>query len=229
MFGIPISMINMGRTTADDSTLVSPFFNNWVLDALMNQYMLSLGEFGSLMENSASESIETELIMAFFFMATFFVQITMLNMLIAIMGDSFDYSMENRERLDVMTKLEILSSQSATMRQTEYYEELKTFMIVVELEDVDGSQKDWEGSINKVTKMMKQSLVAQEKALMKKLGKQQVEIAELTRSFRQNDVKVTNGLDEVRQNIDDVRQNQGKMMKMLEQIIKHDGDKDIDL
>ena len=108
-------MINMGRTPADDSTLVSPFFNNWVLDALMNQYMLSLGDFGSLMANSASESIETELIMVLFFMATFFVQITMLNMLIAIMSDSFDYSMENRERLDVMTKLEILNSQSATM------------------------------------------------------------------------------------------------------------------
>ena len=210
MFGIPISMINMGRTSAEDSTLVSPFFNNWLLDALMNQYMLSLGEFGSLMENSASESIETELIMLLFFMATFFVQITMLNMLIAIMGDSFDYSMENRERLDVMTKLEILNSQSATMRQTESEEELKTFMIVVELEEIDGSQKDWEGSINKVTKMMKQSLVAQEKTLMKKLGKQQVEIAELTRSVRQNDMKITNGLDEVKQNLGEVRQHVGE-------------------
>ena len=36
MFGIPISMINMGRTDAEDSTLVSSFFQNWFMDAIMN-------------------------------------------------------------------------------------------------------------------------------------------------------------------------------------------------
>ena len=58
--------------------------------------------------------------------------------------------------------------------------------------------------------MMKQSLHAQEKILMKKLGKQQVEIAELTRSVRQNDMKITNGLDEVKQNLGEVRQHVGE-------------------
>ena len=85
----------------------------------MNQYMLSLGEFGALTEGSESNTFETEMILAFFLMATFFVQITMLNMLIAIMGDSFDYCMENRERFAIMTKLEILTSVSAVMRQRE--------------------------------------------------------------------------------------------------------------
>ena len=138
MFGVPISMINLGRTQEEDSTLVTPYFQNWFLDAIFNQYMLSLGEFGSLVENSETDSFETEIILAFFFFATFFVQITMLNMLIAIMGDSFDYSMENREKFDIMTKLEILSSQSAVMRHVELKEEQKVFMIVVEPSEMEG-------------------------------------------------------------------------------------------
>ena len=34
----------------------------------------------------------------------------MLNMLIAIMGDTFDRAMENKERFGIQTKLEILSN-----------------------------------------------------------------------------------------------------------------------
>ena len=36
MFGIPISMINMGRSQEDNSTLVSPHFQNWFMDAIFN-------------------------------------------------------------------------------------------------------------------------------------------------------------------------------------------------
>ena len=123
-----------------------------------------------------------------------------------------------------MTKLEILSSQSAIMPHTDSYEQLKTFMIVIEPQDHAGSNKDWEGSINKVTKLMKQSMVAQEKVLLKKLSRQQVDIAELMRTVRQNDMKMTNGLSEVvnsvdsqvKTAIDGVRQNQKKMKKMEE-------------
>ena len=73
--------------------------------------MLSLGEFGDLTNIDAENlTVETWVVMIFFFMATFFTQITMLNMLIAIMGDSFDRSMENMKRFGTRTKLEILIS-----------------------------------------------------------------------------------------------------------------------
>lgn len=50
-------------------------------------------------------------------MATFFTQITMLNMLIAIMGDSFDYATENRNKFATKTKLDILSAQAPALPQ----------------------------------------------------------------------------------------------------------------
>lgn len=52
-FGFPISMINLSRSDSADSTLVSTYLGSQLVDALLNQYMLSLGEFGGLMDNSS--------------------------------------------------------------------------------------------------------------------------------------------------------------------------------
>ena len=50
LFTIPISLLNLGRT--EDESLVTVIFNNTIIDGLFNQYLLSLGEFGSQVENS---------------------------------------------------------------------------------------------------------------------------------------------------------------------------------
>ena len=44
----------------------------------------------------------------FFLLATFFTQITFLNMLIAIMGDTFGRVFENKAQFGLMTKLSIM-------------------------------------------------------------------------------------------------------------------------
>ena len=86
------------------------------MDAFFNQYLLSLGEFGGLTGNAHAEGkFEAWIVLIFFTFATFFVQITMLNMVIAIMGDSFDRFMENKERFGIMTKLDILGDQAPCM------------------------------------------------------------------------------------------------------------------
>ena len=98
LFTVPISVLNLNRT--EDQSLVTVIFNNPMVDGLLNQYMLSLGEFALLTDQSTGygNNVETVLIMAMFLGATFFTQITMLNMLVAIMGDTFDRSMDNRIR-----------------------------------------------------------------------------------------------------------------------------------
>ena len=94
--------------------------------------MLSLGDDGDLISNSDGNTLEKELVMIFFLIGTFFTQITMLNMLIAIMGDTFDRAMENKERFGIQTKLEILSNQASVLSQSEKLSNEKHFMIVVE-------------------------------------------------------------------------------------------------
>jgi len=51
---------------------------------------------------------QTGLAYLFFVLATFFSCVTMLNMLIAIMGDSFSRVMENKEVNAIKTKIEMM-------------------------------------------------------------------------------------------------------------------------
>ena len=54
---------------------------------LMNQYMLALGDFNL---DGFSQGGQKELCYIYFVLAAFITQLTMLNMLIAIMGDTFE-------------------------------------------------------------------------------------------------------------------------------------------
>ena len=106
-FGLPLNMLDLNRS--DAKPLIEPVFGFWLVDTISNQYLLSLGEFASL-ESLGDGAQYEKLVLLFFMIATFYTQLTMLNMLIAIMGDSFDYAVENREKYAVMTKLDLLSA-----------------------------------------------------------------------------------------------------------------------
>ena len=63
------------------------------MDMLINQYLLALGDFNL---EAFVKGPQTALCFIFFLLATLIAHITMLNMLIAIMSDTFDKIMENR-------------------------------------------------------------------------------------------------------------------------------------
>lgn len=71
----------------------------------------------------------------------------MLNMLIAIMGDSFDHATENKVRFGTQTKLGMLSSHTL-LSQQDAEETKNVFMIVVRPIDSMGFEdEDWRGTI----------------------------------------------------------------------------------
>ena len=46
IFGIPMQMLNLNRDA--DSAIVGDSYGFWLVDAIFNQYLLSLGEFANL-------------------------------------------------------------------------------------------------------------------------------------------------------------------------------------
>lgn len=114
VFGLPIQYLNLNRT--DDNAIVDGVFGFWGLDILFNQYLLSLGEFN--MDNFA-DNPQSLICYIFFIMATFITQLTMLNMLIAIMGDTFGRVMEQKEVNATKTKLELMSDLSTIMSNSQ--------------------------------------------------------------------------------------------------------------
>ena len=110
--------------------------------------------------------------MTFFLIATFFTQVTMLNMLIAIMGDSYAFATENVKRFSIQTKLDILISQAPSLSQSDREEDKKVFMIVAKpTDDEDLDSDGWSGSINKVVNLTQKSINALEHKIEKNITK----------------------------------------------------------
>ena len=100
-------------------------------------------------------------------------QLTMLNMLIAIMGDSFDRVFENREIHAVSQKLQILSDLSAALPQTSKEEELNTIFVVAKpTEDQEDEEGDeWEDTLKRLTRVVERQARATQEMLSSKAAK----------------------------------------------------------
>ena len=130
---------NQAGLFADET--VSMFTN-----MILNQYLVSLGEFHT------ESYIEHELapfIWTLFIMATFFTQITMLNMLIAIMGDTFDKVTENKLTFTTRTKLQILGDYTGNFLKQES-NKMYLFTLQVDQDDADDGFQSWEGVIKRL-------------------------------------------------------------------------------
>ena len=91
LFGLPLSMLNQNRFRySEDEQIIDEVVRWWLYDIIYNQYLLALGEFVTLDAYTERDVPDKDFVVFVFIAATFFTQITMLNMLIAIMGDVFD-------------------------------------------------------------------------------------------------------------------------------------------
>ena len=94
--------------------------------------MLSLGEFENLVP-LFSEHPQTGFCYILFVGATFVSQVTMLNMVIAIMGDSFERITENKLLNSVKTKIQLCSELTGNVETLD--EEDDDFIFVATLDD----------------------------------------------------------------------------------------------
>ena len=128
-------------------------------------------------------------------------------MLIAIMGDTFERIIENRDINATKTKLELMADVVSGMRQTTKEEEKEVFVFVVKPvddDDVDGNE--WEGTINKMTRITQRNIEALGNKIHKKSDKIQASIDDFV---KQDNVKNRH----LRQYVDLVVKSQGKEVK----------------
>ena len=70
----------------EDKAVVGEYTGWWFLDIVIDQHLLAMGSFNTLKFPGENQA----LIWLIFSVASFFTLITALNMLIAIMGNTFD-------------------------------------------------------------------------------------------------------------------------------------------
>jgi hypothetical protein len=84
------------------------YFEGWdTINTLFNQYLLALGEFG--LDSFEAGSPNMVVVVLLFIAATFLTQVTIFNMLIAIMGDTFGKVTEIKEQSGLKEKINILA------------------------------------------------------------------------------------------------------------------------
>ena len=101
MFGTAFYLIDLNNEDAresdpdDQSEILYGAYKFWLFDAFEAMYQTSIGEFAV---DTYANSEYSRWLFSFFIVSTFLINIVFLNMLIAIMGDIFDFSMESRAK-----------------------------------------------------------------------------------------------------------------------------------
>ena len=156
MFALPLTILdNINRLEGEDSSLIGDLTGFGPVDAILKEYQDVLAGFEpkSFYETQPMMSVMT---ITIFLCATFFTQITMLNMLIAIMGDTFGKITDQRTLYATRTKLALLADYAANIRTAPKPDDLaKKFLFVVEPEaEEEGFDESWQGTVHKLQKHM---------------------------------------------------------------------------
>ena len=104
-FGSAFWVLNMSRLANDQGELVNSYHRFWFVNTFQYIFLLGLGEFDL---DNATEGNNVFLFYCLFNLATFMILIVFLNMLIAIMGDTFGQVTQERDKHRRMTALAIM-------------------------------------------------------------------------------------------------------------------------
>lgn len=144
-FGCAMYMLQLNNKKEGESVMPN-VFGHFLFDSLWNQYMLSLGEFGM---DGFDDHPQMLLCYLIFIAATFLTQITFLNMLVALMSDTFERVIEQKALFALMTKLNFMSDYTSVIKTNEK-KHSKNYLFVVrsKLDAKDDEQAAWSGGFS---------------------------------------------------------------------------------
>ena len=106
----------------------------------------------------------------------------MLNMLIAIMGESFARVFENRDVSATKTKLNFMHDMAGTVGKQSSEEEQDVFMYIVMPQETEMlNDESWEGNVNRITSLIKTEIDSLKEELNWKVDKLQANQDEYVR------------------------------------------------
>ncbi len=128
----------------------------WFIDIMVEQYLLSLGEFDV---GNFANGPQKVLIYFFFILATLLTMVTALNMIIAIMGDTYGRVAEGYEMHSRASKISLLSDYVPIINKENDPNSAPYdgFLVVVTSVGDTGEASEWEGSINTIKKVIETS------------------------------------------------------------------------
>jgi len=143
MFGSAIFILHVENVKSGEAGFFEEPFENPLVDALVNQYLLGLGEFAT----DDIDGVNKILMWIFFLCATFITHVTFFNMLIAIMGDTFDRVMEMKEKQTVKERMNILADYSQIFQTKERVDKEEFLFSMKPVDSEEAGENDWAGKV----------------------------------------------------------------------------------
>ncbi len=103
--------------------------------------------------DSFVEGPQTTLCYLYFVLATLITNITMLNMLIAIMGDTFENNMENKHVNGIKAKLDLMSDLAGVIDESEQVSMREAFKKIDESEQNGIFENDYSGFLSELVEI----------------------------------------------------------------------------
>ena len=143
-FGNAMLILSEGR----EENLYKDYFEIDFLNVVLNQYELSLGEFDTEERFISAKEGGDTIAWIMFVGATMITQIMFLNMLIAIMGDTFERVTETREQNALVEKIRILADYVFVVpRESEEKNTLSRFLFAIRPKTLGADESgSWEGT-----------------------------------------------------------------------------------
>ena len=112
----------------ENSDIITPVFGNLLLYFTLNPFNLMIGEYNT---DGYEDHVTRALCYALFLITVVISQITFLNMLIAIMSDTFEKVIEQRPTFSLKNKLMILAEMESVINTKEDDDDSKVFLYII--------------------------------------------------------------------------------------------------
>ena len=123
-----------------------------ISQAFIFSYRIGLGDF----DTSGFTTRDQEILWIVFFLNTMIIQIVLLNLVIAIMGDTFDRVQETQENSMLRELAQMIRENEFLFSRRRYFKRSK-YIIVIEPEKRADAGVAWEGKLNQLKNFIEQS------------------------------------------------------------------------
>ena len=192
--GIAMYMLQLNADPAvEESAIIIPVFGNLLIDSTLNQFLLMIGEYNM---EGYTQHVNPALCYLLFILTVLISQITFLNMLIAIMSDTFEKVIEQKPTFSLKNKLMSLAAMESVIRTNEEAEDSKVFLYVVmpdsgeDGEGMDSTSGSYRGKTHYTISLMK-SLHEQTQEVVQSIASEQKKQNEQTTATREQIAKQT--------------------------------------
>jgi hypothetical protein len=151
-------------------------FGEPIVDSFIRSYLVGLGEFG--MDNFSDN--DKYLVWIFFILSTVITQLIFMNLLIAIMGDTFGRVQEVKERSGVRERVEMIQDFIWVLDLQEEFNEYKYVLVVEQLNSNGGPASTIEGKFAKMNEFIKRQMENLEKSVKNKIGELDLKITNIS-------------------------------------------------